>query len=243
MISKKEKKVILISAISLILIAVIAISAVFIIRSKTKKGSDETPPPVQSSPVTFDSNSSNKDIALGNIPYEYNNFYVFKSVYLSLATNLSHKEKQALFYNEGVSDLNGLSDKIKQSLSNRAKNGEVLCLQNGNINTTTLIETEEPVVKNAGTYIGNKDLALVIDNETKEQYYISLTNKNKDSATAASNMASSSSPAGTSLFVFKKLYSPENPELALINITIEYEIYVEEEPFNPGDYDIDIDNI
>ena len=94
MISKKEKKVILISILSLVLVAVIAITSVFIVR-KTKSTSN-SPETEQVGDIV--SNLSNKAIADGKIPYNYNGTYKFNTIKsIEFSPKLTPQEIKALY--------------------------------------------------------------------------------------------------------------------------------------------------
>lgn len=234
MVSKKKKKIILISIISVLLVAIIAISSIFIVKNNKNK-IPETPVAEQTSQNEVISNVSNKAIADGNIPANYNGVYEFKTLTLEFAENLNYQEKQALLSNKGVSDVNGLLDLLKQQKLNEIKStGELLVLYNGNINTSVGRENPTYVPESAGTYVGDDNLALVTITKTQETYYISLNYQSKDAATQVSENSESD---GTKLYIFKKIYSKYQPDLVLLNITYEYDLYVVEEEFDKTIYD------
>ena len=230
MVSKKKKKIILISIISLVLIAAIAIGIVFIVKNKKTSNSD-TPIAGQ---VNISSNASNKAIADGLIPTNYNGVYKFSSLDLEFSENLNHQEKQALLNNKGVGDLNALKDLLKREKQNQLKSsGELLVLRDGNFNRTTG-KNQTPVKNSAGRYIGDDNLSLVTINSTNEQFYISLNYSSHKDALAVSQNSNSD---GTKLYLFQKIYSKYDPELVLINITYVYEINSVEEEFDESIYD------
>ena len=233
MISKKEKKVIFISILSLVLVAAIAITSVFLIR-KNKNSSN---PPTTEQVGDISSNLSNKAIADGVIPYNYNGTYKFNTIKsIEFSDKLTPQEIRALYKNKNINNKNELFDLLKQEkVKATEKNGELLVLYNGNINKTIGGDKNpEPVMNSAGIYVGDDNLALVRILSTNETFYISLNYQSKDSAVQVSEQ---SQQIGTKLYIFKKIYSKYDPELELINITYEYDLHIIEEEIDEEIYD------
>lgn len=234
MISKKEKKFIIISMISLVLVAVISITCVFMFRKNKNKQ--------QSSPVSEQvnfilSNFSNKAIADGVIPYNYNGIYKFSNIKdIDFSDKLTVQEINALYKNKNVKNKNELFDLLKQEKTKASEiNGELLVLYNGNINKTVGGDKNpKPVLNSDGYYVGDDNLAFVRISSTNETFYISLNYKSKDSAIQPNE---NTSQDGTKLYVFKKIYSKYDPDLVLINITYEYNLHIIEEEINEEIYD------
>ena len=220
MVSKKKKKVFLITIISIVLIVAIAISTVFIVR-KNKNTTPNTPVAENVNTTNLQTNIVSKAIADGNIPSNYNGTYIFKSIIASFDKNIDIKDKNEYLASQNVGDFNGLLDKIKQENLNNTKNNiERLVLYNGNIN----FSTGNPlslVLDSLGTYVGDDDLSLVTNTKTKEQFYISLKYSTKEDALLSSNQTSFD---GTKLYVFKQIYKKDNPRVLILNITYIYEL-------------------
>lgn len=234
MVSKKKKRIILISIISLVLVVAIVIGSIFLIK-KDKADEPNTPSAEQVTDTTIQSNTSNKDIAEGNIPQNYNGTYKFSSLSLVWNENLNYQEKQALLSNKGVGDFNALNDMMKQTeIDNFEKNNELLVLQNGNINKTTGKDNPTPIKESAGKYVGNDNLAKVTSIDSNEIYYISLKYDSFNEATLANK---ESKTDGSVLYLFKKIYSKYDPEVLLLTVTYKYELYVIEPEFDETIYD------
>ena len=233
MISKKEKKVILISIISLILAAVIAISAVFIFRKiKRNKNNDL----ISSNMSQIDSSSSNLAIFNGYISTNYNGTYKFNTIKdIEFSDKLTKQEIQALYKNKNITNKNELFELLKKEKDDAKKDGELLVLSNGCINKTYGTEKNRiPVPKSAGTYVGDDNLSRVIITSSNEVFYISL---NYSSKNAALNLSYSSTTNGTKLYLFKQICSKYNPDLVLINVTYEYDLHIIEEEIDEEIYD------
>lgn len=232
MISKKKKKAIFISIISLVLVAVISIGTVFVLRKKSDKNNNLT----SSNMSQVDTNSSNLAIFNGDVSTNYNGTYKFNTIKdIELSDKLTKQEIQALYKNKNVSNQNELFDLLKQEKADSTKNGELLVLSNGCINKTYGTDKNRiPVPQSAGTYVGDDNLSRVIITGTNEVFYISL---NYSSKNAALNLSYSSITNGTKLYIFKQICSKYDPDLVLINITYEYELYVIEEEIDEEIYD------
>ncbi len=238
MVSKKKKKIILISITSLVLVAAIAISAVFLVRKKKNKVPDSGPVAEQTG-NSSSSNATNKAIADGLVSSNYNGVYIYTALDVEYAEGLSYQEKQAILANKQVLDFNSLKDKLKQEEKLRTeKAGELLVLQNGNLNKTTGIENPKPVYGSSASYVGDDNLSLVTVNNTGHQYFISLNYSSKDDAIAVNGNISYDSKKQT-LYIFEKIYSKKagHEDLHLLNITYIYELYETNEDFDDSAYD------
>lgn len=235
MISKKEKKAIFISLISLILVAVISITAIIFIRKNNKSKNDFTANNVNQ----ISSNLSNLAIAEQKIPPNYNGIYQFNTIKsIEFDSKLTKQEIQALYNNKNITDKNELFDLLKKEKTNaRDNDGELLVLQNGNINKTIGDNNNRiPIKDSAGRYIGDDNLALIIINSTNEKIYMSL---NYTTKTDAINVTHNSNSNGNKLYIFKQICSKYDPSLVLINVTYEYNLYVTETEIDEKLYDFD----
>lgn len=232
MVSKKKKKIIWISIVSLTLIAAIAIGSIFIFR-KNKNNSPTTPPAENVN--TISSNVANKAIADGLVSRDYDGTYKFSSIAFEFSDKLTAREIEAIYKNKGVKDRNGLAAYLKEQEYNKANNlGEHIVISDGTIQKNTgSYENPIPVNDSIGTFVGNNDLSLVTLLNTNKQYYISLNYTNKSDAI---NVLQSTNTTGTKLFIFEKIYSAYDPELLLINITYIYDLVVIDN-FNENIYD------
>lgn len=233
MISKKEKKVIFISIISLVLVAVIAITAVFLIRKNNKNKNNNL---TANNVNQIDSSSSNLAIYNGEISSNYNGTYKFNTIKdVEFSEKLTKQEIQALYKNKNITNENELFDLLKQEKIDARNKGELLVLSNGCINKTTGTDKNRiPVQASAGTYVGDDNLSRIIINSSNEVLYMSL---NYTSKNAALNLSYTAITNGTKLYIFKQIRSKYNPDLILINVTYEYDLYIIEEEIDEKIYD------
>ena len=232
MISKKKKKAIFISIISLVLIAVISIGTVFVLRKKSDKNNNLT----SSNMSQVDSNLLTEAIFNGDVSANYNGTYKFKTIKdLEFSDKLTKQEIQALYKNKNVSNKNELFDLLKKEKDDATKAGELLVLSDGCINKTTGTDKNRiPVLNSEGKFVGDDNISRVTIFSTNEIFYMSL---NYSSKNAALNLSYSSITNGTKLYIFKQIRSKYDPDLVLINITYEYELYVIEEEIDEEIYD------
>lgn len=232
MISKKEKKAIFISLISLTLVAIISITAIIFIRKNKAKNNS---PANNANQVS--SNLSNLAIAEQRIPPNYNGVYQFNTIKsIEFDSKLTKQEIQALYNNKNITDKNELFDLLKQEkIDARDNNGELLVLQNGNINKTIGDNKNRvPIKDSAGKYIGDDNLSLIVINSTNEKLYMSLNYTTKTDAISVSYNSKSN---GAKLYIFKQICSKYDPSLVLINVTYEYNLYVTENEIDEKLYD------
>ena len=233
MVSKKEKKVIFISIISLILVAVIAIGAVFIVRKKNKDKNNDL---ISSNMSQVDTNSINKAIYDGDVSTNYNGTYKFNTIKdIEFSDKLTKQEIQALYKNKNVSNQNELFDLLKKEKDEATKTGELLVLSNGVIFKTYGTDKNRiPVPKSEGTYTGDDNLSRIIITGSKEVLFMSLNYSSKNTAL---NLSYSSTTNGTKLYIFKQICSKYDPDLVLINVTYEYDLHIIEEEIDEEIYD------
>ena len=237
MVSKKKKrKIILFSIASVILASIIAVSVIFIIRKKDNK-TDNAPTANQTTDSI--SNMSNMAIADGLVSSNFNGTYVFNTIKdIEYSDELLENPRKlaALFKNKGVKNENELFDLLKSEKRTAAVDGELIVIHDGNISTTTGgIKNPKPVAGSAGKFVGDDNLSLVTLNGSGKQYYISLNYKSKDSAIEVSDNQTDTN--GTKLYIFERIYSSEKPDVLLINIVYEYNLFVIEEEINESIYD------
>ena len=87
-----------------------------------------------------------------------------------------------------------------------------------------------------GSYVGDENLSLITILGTNEQIFISLNYNEVQNAYTVNNTTISS--VGTKLYLFKKVYSANNPNQFLFEITYEYTKLVNTIPAIP-DADLD----
>ena len=233
MISKKEKKVIIISIISLIIVAIIAILSVILIRKHTKNKTNNL---ISNNVNQINSNSSNLAIFNGDISTNYNGTYKFNTIKeIEFSDKLTKQEIQALYKNKNIKDKNELLALLKKEKDDATKNGELLVLYNGCINKTYGTEKERiPIPNSAGIYVGDDNLSRVTITSSNEIFYISLNHSSKNTALNLSHEPTSN---GTKLYIFKQICSKYNPNLVLINVTYEYDLHIIEEEIDEEIYD------
>lgn len=233
MISKKKKKAIFISLISLTLVAVIAITAVIFIRKNNKSKDNFSANNVNQ----ISSNLSNLAIAEQKVSSNYNGIYQFNTIKsIEFDSKLTKQEIQALYKNKNITDKNELFDLLKtEKIDARDNDGELLVLQNGNINKTIGDNKNRvPVKDSAGRYIGDDNLSLITINSTNEKFYMSL---NYTTRADAVNVSYNSKSNGAKLYIFKQICSKYDPSLVLINVTYEYDLYITEKEIDEKLYD------
>lgn len=238
MVSKKKKRIILISILSFVLIAVIAISSIFIVKNSKDKKNKSNVPTSQNVSQT-DTNGINKDILDKKVSSNYNGTYVFNTIKdIEFSDKLNATEIRALYKNKNVSNKNELFDLLKKEKLSEKETGERIIIYNGNINK--VIEKDNistPIEGTEGYFYGNDDLSEVTITNTNETFFISLHYKSKDAAVVVSEKTSTN---GTKLYVMRKIYSKYDPTLVLINITYEYDLLVIEEELDESIYDFEI---
>ena len=166
MISKKKKKAIFISIISLVLVAVISIGTVFVLRKKSNKNNNLT----SSNMSQVDSNLLTEAIFNGDVSANYNGTYKFKTIKdLEFSDKLTKQEIQALYKNKNVSNKNELFDLLKKEKDDAAKAGELLVLSDGCINKTTGTDKNRtPVLNSEGKFVGDDNISRVTIFSTNE---------------------------------------------------------------------------
>ena len=182
------------------------------------------------------SKKKKKAIFNGDVSANYNGTYKFKTIKdLEFSDKLTKQEIQALYKNKNVSNKNELFDLLKKEKDDAAKAGELLVLSDGCINKTTGTDKNRiPVLNSEGEFVGDDNISRVTIFSTNEIFFMSL---NYSSKNAALNLSYSSITNGTKLYIFKQICSKYNPDLVLINITYEYELYVIEEEIDEEIYD------
>lgn len=227
---KNKKKIWILSITTFVLIA--AIVTVGVILGAQKKSKQNTNPPAEN--VTY-TNTINKAIALGEVSKNYDGKYEFSGVRsVKFNKDLTENQIKTICKNIGGVNKNDLIYYLYQEKINEL-NGrkEILTFKStSNFGKFTRFGSELGV----GSYVGNEDLSLITMLGTNEQIFVSLNyNEVNNAYTVNSN---ESSNIGTKLYLFKKVYSKNNPNLMLFEITYEYTKQANTEPIIP-DADLD----
>ena len=213
---KNKKKIWILSIVTVVLIAVIV--TVGVIFGSQKKNSKNNGNSAENMSYT---NIINEAIALGKVSKNYNGTYEFSGVRsVTFNKNLTADQITKICQSDeiGGKSINDLIYCLYQNKINEL-NGRKEILKFSN-NDGYGKFTRFGTSLDFGTYVGDENLTLITTLGTNEQIFVSLNYNEINNAYTVNNKESSS--IGTKLYLFKKVYSNNNPNLVLFEITYEY---------------------
>lgn len=243
--SKKKKKIILIiSLVSVFLIAAV-IGTLFVVKKINGKSNNNQPATNVSTSIEEKLFEAEKAIIQEKVSANYVGNYKFKSICsLEYHKDLTHAQKVKLAEQYGTRDPNGLLKLLENKKKQEVKlNGEILVFKtayddNGKQLGLFTRSTKDTIQK--GSFVGNDDLSEV--KITKENRTV-LTGKNiitfEISKTCinqeiiSSPTADDTNPMRNHIYVYRKVYSKNDPNLVLFTVTYIYEMVEYDSPVIP----------
>lgn len=241
---KTKKKISIIVCVAVIVIAVVATSLFFGIRSYRDRQDNivNVSSSEESSQVL--TNSINESIARQEVSPNFNGTYKYSRIaYISFYDKFLENTYQQLDPNSdeierlcrqnGVDSPNSLRDKLANEKANEVKStDEYLILQNGSFNINHGLNNP---YKN-GYYCGNDNLSVVTDSSGKFMFYVSLNYLNIDCTKTTNSYSNSNNSKLTNIYVMKTFFSEKDPNLALFTVTYIYEMIKSNKPNIPDDH-------
>ncbi len=227
--AKKKKIAIIVSLVSVILIAAV-LGTFFAIKSKNNNKKDNPAENVNSTiDVTDRLFEAHNAIINENVSVDFNGTYKFKTVSsLIFNSELNGEQIIKICQTQGTADPNGLQMSLLDSKKSEVENNnETLVfhkLADNNGSYTKLYNNNQVV--EFGKYYGNNDLSevRVYNDNTSEyiaKYDISLTSIKEPDISVGT---ASDINENNYLYIYKKVYSAQNENLVLFTITYVYEL-------------------
>ncbi len=242
--SKKKKKIILIVSLVSIFLIVAVLGTFFTIKAINNKDNDSSTPATNvNSSLGVDERlfEAHKAIMNEEVSADFNGNYKFKTVSSIIFNKDLNKEQiEKICALQGTNDPNGLQGKILETKKAEAtQNNEVIVLKaKDGYGSYTRSYNSKDVIE-YGRYFGNNDLSeiSIYDYATKDYfslYDMSLTSIKEADITS---LNSSANTHKDKLYLYKKVYSKENPNLILFTITYVYELIPAEPPISDSELD------
>lgn len=211
---KNKKKIWILSIVTFVLIA--AIITVGVIFGVQKKSNNKNGLTAENVSMT---NTINEAIALGKVSKNYDGRYYFSGVRsVSFNKNLTEEQITTICKNIGGKNKNDLIYYLYQEKVNELNGTKEILTFTSTDNYGKF--TKQGTSLSVGSYVGDENLTLITLLGSNEQIFVSLNYNEVNNAFTINNTTNTS--IGTKLYLFKKVYSANNPNLLLFEITYEY---------------------
>ena len=211
---KNKKKIWILSIVTFVLIAVII--TVGVIFGVQKKDKNKNSLPAENVSIT---NTINEAIALGLVSKNYDGRYEFSGVRsVTFNKELTENQIETICKNIGGKNKNDLIYYLYQDKINELNGSKEILTFTSSENYGKF--TRQGTSLSVGSYVGDENLTLITLLGSNEQIFVSLNYNEVNNAFTINNSTINS--VGTKLYLFKKVYSTNNPNLLLFEITYEY---------------------
>lgn len=224
--AKKKKKLIVVLSIISVLVIASVVSVILLVRGKTNKSGSNSPATnVSMNSAEYRLSEAEKAIIRKQVSENYNGSYSFSHVG-TIFYNEKLTEEQIKQMLESKGAKNGDENSFKDLLNRKkqldsVKNGEIIVLNHGRY-TRSYSKTKK--ILESGVYYGNDDLSDILvrnksTNKHEQTYRMSL---NYQSETLGANSGASNQDTEHQVVIFENIMSSTDENLVLITISYVY---------------------